>query len=128
MDQEFVIVLPSSLGGANVNQIFNLVLDVVAHGLSINVDYGIGATLEVVNVMPKTWATRSLLFDEPRGEAEELAAFHIGSQHVDLLWIVPMHQKEIELIRNQGLDVLRDWEAGAEFDLIDPERPSFIDS
>src|SRR5262249_55451965 len=85
---EFLLILPPELGVATVEQAAHYLLDIVAHGLRADVDYRPGYVIPQITVAPTCWSTHAAFLDEPLGEPEELGSFHVGPEHIDLLWVI----------------------------------------
>lgn len=124
---ELMMVLPRDLGGTTFKQVSSLMLDVMAYGLTSTATLKIGYTFAPSPHVPSHWSARALLLDEPAGEPEELATFHVDGLHVDLLWIVPIYETEYEGIKQNGLEWFYDLEQKSEWSLADPHRPSFLE-
>jgi hypothetical protein len=118
--------LPKDLAGASIDEVISFILDVAVHSLRRDVNFEIGATISETSLMPQSWAPRALILDEPRGEPEELEYFHIGHQHVNLIWLVPIYKAEYELIAREGVDAFYRLEEQSDWSLADPNRPSVI--
>lgn len=74
---------------------------------------------------PKNWPS-ALLFDEPRGEPNELNHFYIGMQHVKLSWVVPIFQNEYDLIKRHGIAAFDTAINQAELSLVEIRRESCL--
>ena len=74
---------------------------------------------------PEGWP-KALLFDQPNGEPEELSCFHVGAQHINLLWVVPIHGAEYELIKKVGIESFDKAIQSIELSLVDVRRPSCV--
>jgi hypothetical protein len=122
---ELLMVLPGDLGGATFNEVSSFMFDVFAYGLTSTAPLRVGGSIAPSPLVPQAWPTRALLFDEPAGEPEDLATFHVDGLHVDLLWVVPIYPGEYERIRQDGLDWFYDRERESEWSLADPHRPPF---
>jgi hypothetical protein len=123
---ELLLTLPRDLGGATSQEVVSLALDVMAYSLRRDVPFKIGLTIPETPLMPKAWSPRALLVDEPRGEPEELTSLRIGSQHVKLVWLVPIHGDERQLIVDEGLDSFDQLAQDSDWSLADPGRPSLL--
>lgn len=123
-DWELLAVLPSSLAGASVEEVTNFILDLMAYSLRADVRIAPGETIPPSPLMPVSWVPRAILLDEPRGEAEELVHFQIGSQLVHLIWAIPIYKQELELIVQSGLEAFDQLQRLAEWSLVDPDRPA----
>ena len=122
-DRELFMALPPTLGGAEFEEVTNFILDVCIYSLREDVDFARGQTIPPTDRAPSAWAARAALLDEPRGEPEELAQLRVGSQQVELVWIVPIHQHELELIHSKGLDAFDQLQELSDWSLADPNRP-----
>ncbi len=71
--------------------------------------------------VPEGWP-KALLFDDPRGEPNELNQFYIGLQHVTLSWVVPIFASEYELIMNNGIESFDSAVNNAEVSLVEVRR------
>jgi len=67
-----------------------------------------------------------LLFDDPRGEPNELNQFYIGMQHVTLSWAVPIFGSELELIESSGIESFDTAVENAEVSLVEVRREACI--
>lgn len=124
---ELMMVLPRDLGGATFKQVSSLMLDVMVYGLTSQTPLRIGYTFTPSPHIPSDWSARSLLLDEPAGEPEDLATFHVDGLHIELLWIVPIYDSEREGIQQKGLEWFYDLEEESEWSLADPHRPPFVE-
>ena len=75
--------------------------------------------------VPLGWP-RALLFDEPRGEPNELNYFHIGSQHITLSWLVPIFDSEYDLIKSNGIEAFDIAVNEAEVSLVEVRRDACV--
>lgn len=125
---EFVMILPASLAGASRSEVTSFILDVTAYSLRSDVRIARGNTIPETGPMPRSWQPRAVLMDEPTGEPEELSTFHVGIQHVNLLWLVPIYQDELKLIAEKGLSAFDGFCERAKWSLADPARPSVLSS
>jgi len=74
---------------------------------------------------PEGWPS-ALLFDDPRGEPNELNQFYIGMQHVTLSWVVPIFSSEYDLIKTSGIESFDAAIENAEVSLVEVRRESSI--
>ena len=72
---------------------------------------------------PEKWTAKAILIDELRGESEALERIAVGSETVELQWVVPISQKEAALISDQGIDAFDAHVEGMAHSIIDPARP-----
>lgn len=123
---ELFVTLPSALCSDSPQDVTNLILDLAVYSLRSDVKFAVGEAIPESSLVPASWAAKAFLLDEPRGEPEELSNFHIGTQHVDLIWVVPIYSDEFQLIKTRGLDAFDRLEALSEWSLADPNRPSVV--
>ncbi len=125
---ELLMVLPKEVAIEQEDKIKNYLFDVASYLLN-----ALGRQLTVGTIIPESplapigWP-KALLFDEPRGEPEELSCFHIGSQHVDLFWLIPIYGSEYELIKEKGLGAFDKLYETEDISLVDINRPSLATS
>ena len=74
---------------------------------------------------PEGWP-KALLFDEPRGEPNELNQFYIGMQHVVLSWVVPIFGSEYDLIKTCGIESFDAAVTEAEVSLVEVRRDACV--
>lgn len=74
---------------------------------------------------PEGWP-KAILFDDPRGEPNELNQFYIGMQHVTLSWVVPIFGSEYELIKGNGIESFDAAVSEAEVSLVEVRREACI--
>ncbi len=74
---------------------------------------------------PAGWP-KALLFDEPSGEPEELSCFNIGLQNVSLLWVVPIHGAEYDLIKAKGIERFDEAIRTIDLSVVDVRRQSCV--
>lgn len=126
ISRELLLVLPADLGGATETEVQNLLLDVAAHCATEGSIPNPGAVIEELMRAPVNWRARGMLFDSPRGEPEELEHFHVGAQHVRLIWACPIYREEADLISSGGLDAFDAAESRSDVSIIDPCRSSYL--
>ena len=101
---ELLLVVPFDVGIDQLEVINAYVFDIVAHILNkLDCEIQSEDVLAPSSFAPQNWPS-AVLFDEPRGEPEEVSHFHIGMQSVALKWLVPIFSSEYELINNQNID------------------------
>ena len=123
---ELCMILPNDLGGASADEVVSLILDVAVHSYRKDVRCSVGATISETPLMPAKWNPKALLFDELRGEPEELSHVLVGAQSVEVLWLVPIYGDEQELIASEGIDAFDRLDAQTDWSVADPRRPSFV--
>jgi len=75
--------------------------------------------------VPEDWPN-AILFDDPRGEPNELNHFYIGMQHVTLSWVVPIFSSEYELIKSSGIESFDAAVTDADTSLVEIRRDACI--
>jgi hypothetical protein len=121
---ELFMALPGDLRGATPQQVESFMMDVAAYSLRSNVKFCVSETIPETPLMPPSWAPRAILLEEPRGEPEELESFSVGSQQINLIWLVPIYKEELDFIREHGIEQFDELESKSEWSLVDPTRPS----
>jgi hypothetical protein len=123
-DAELLLTVPADHAGASLDEVFSFVLDVAVYCRRPGIHLEPGSLVPESPLVPKAWRARALLFDEPRGEKEELEQTHVGQQAVRLIWAVPIHGDEYNLIERDGIEAFdrRIEEAG--MSLAEPDRRS----
>lgn len=108
-NSELLMVLAYDVVDDEIEAISNYIFEISAHiintlGRNLKPEEVISKNLEnEIKSVPEGWPN-ALLFDEPRGEPNELNYFHIAMQHVKLSWVVPIFASEYELIKASGID------------------------
>ena len=125
---ELYMVVPAGLAGTSVQEVASFMLDVMAYSLRRDVAFRVGQTIPETPLMPRAWKPRALLLDELRGEPEDMSSFHVGIQHVKLVWLVPIHEDERRLIGERGLEEFDRLDQDSDWSLADPSRPSVLAS
>ena len=123
---ELCMILPDELGGASAEEVVSVILDVAVHSYREDVRGEVGATIPETPLMPANWQPKALLFDELRGEPEELSHVSVGDQCIEVLWLVPIYADDRELIKNDGIEAFDLLDAQSEWSVADPKRPSFV--
>ncbi len=108
-NSELLMVLPYDVVDDEIEAISNYIFEISAHiintlGRNLKPEEVISENLKnEIEAMPEGWP-KALLFDEPRGEPNELNYFHIAMQHVKLAWVIPIFASEYDLIQNRGIE------------------------
>lgn len=123
---EFLLCVPDDFGGASRNQIKNFLLDIVAYSLQKAVTVDEGFIIPPTDLAPKEWTTRAFLFDEARGEPEELAFFEIGKQKVNLIWVTPITEEERIFIKENSLEEFDKIVEESDYSILDVNRESMV--
>jgi Suppressor of fused protein (SUFU) len=123
---ELCMILPDELAGASADEVVSLMLDVAVHSYRKDVRCSVGATIPETPLMPAKWPPKALLFDELRGEPEELSHISVGDRCIELLWLVPIYGDEQELIKREGIDAFDLLDAQSDWSVADPRRPSLV--
>ena len=125
VNHEFMMVLPRDLGDSSVEEVTFFMMDIVAYSVTENPNFQEGTTIPETLLAPKQWKPRAILVDTPRAEPKELSECHIGSQTVNLYWLVPIYKDEYELIMKKGLEDFDKLCDQADLSLADINRSSF---
>lgn len=121
-DAELLLTLPEAVASEKPDTIINYVFDIAAYVLE-----SLGRSPKSEDVVPESqlapegWP-EAILFDEPRGEPESLESFHVGVQHVNLLWLVPIFGSEYSLIKTEGVAAFDSAAEKLEFSLVEVRR------
>ncbi len=125
-DTELLLAVPSHIVEEQSEAIVNYIFDISSYLLET---LGKNAEAEVVvpesPLAPSGWP-KALLFDQPCGEPEELACFHVGAQHVNLLWVVPIFGTEYDLIKTKGIESFDEAIQTIDLSVVDVRRPSCV--
>lgn len=125
-DHELLFVLPKDLGGASTSDVFNYLLDISAYALRDDVKFGVESLIKESTLAPESWNPKAIFIDEARGESESFEKMHVGTQHVSLLWLVPIYNNEYHQILVNGIDSFDRLCDKSEFSLVDVARPSVV--
>ena len=82
---ELCMILPHELGGASADEVVSFMLDVAVYSYRKDVQCSAGATIPETPLMPAQWRPKALLFDELRGEPEDLSHISVGAQCIEVL-------------------------------------------
>ncbi|NRB39550.1 MAG: suppressor of fused domain protein [Pseudomonadales bacterium] len=103
-NSELLMVIPFEVGFDQIETISDYIFDISSYILTT-----LGRNIKFEDLIPESelapadWP-KALFIDVPRGEPEELRSFHIGMQHVNLSWLVPIFAKEYDLIKTSGIE------------------------
>ena len=123
-NSELLLVLPYDIIDDEVGAISHYIFDISTHiinSLERNLSAEEIVPEHAIEQVPEGWP-RALLFDEPRGEPNELNNFYIGMQHVKLSWVVPIFDSEYTLIKNSGIESFDAAIHDAEVSLVEVRR------
>lgn len=126
-NSELLMVLPYDVVDDQLESVSRYVFDIanyIVNTQSTNIKSEDLIPDGLVSV-PENWPT-ALLFDDPRGEPDELNYFHIGMQHVKLSWVIPIFDSEYELIKISGIESFDAAVGNAEVSLVEIRRDSCI--
>ncbi|MCP3064168.1 suppressor of fused domain protein [Myxococcus sp. K38C18041901] len=123
---EFLLVLPADLGGATFEEVAGFLMDFVVHSRRDDVKVEPGRAIPPSERVPKAWPTRALLVDEAVGEDEEFGGLHLGPQHIELCWLVPLHEAEYAFIQKEGFDAFSELLDASDLSPADVRRPSLV--
>lgn len=101
-DLELLLPVFSADAISNEQVIVNYLLDIMAYCVRNKV--GVGTAIRLPNYCPNYWTTKAILFDEARAEDESFNDIWVGNQNITILWLVPINEKEYELIKLKGLE------------------------
>lgn len=125
-NNELLMVLPFDVAEDQWDSVSNYLFDIssyIVNDLGRNVQFE-DIKAESANA-PEGWPG-AILFDEPRGEPNELKQFYIGMQHITLSWVVPIFSTECDLIRSHGIDAFDSAIESAEASLVEVRRESSL--
>lgn len=122
--RELLFVIPQEASEEDQRSAFAFLVDVCAHVLELE------QRLEVPSMSPPSkvspWEMKAILFDEPRGEPEDLESIPTGSGDAKLTWVVPLHESEWKLATQRGLETLDEYFEANSVDLVDIHRRSLV--
>lgn len=126
-NSELLMVLPFDIADDQLEAVSEYVFDIsnyIVNTLGRNVKSEDLISVGLI-ASPEGWP-EALLFDDPRGEPNELNYFHIGMQHVKLSWVVPIFGSEYELIKTSGIESFDAAVENAETSLVEVRRDACI--
>ncbi|AGC48774.1 hypothetical protein MYSTI_07502 [Myxococcus stipitatus DSM 14675] len=123
---EFLLVLSADLGGATFEEVAGFLMDFVLYSRRDDVEVQPGRAVPPSPLVPKSWPTRALLVDEALGEDEEFERLHLGPQHIELWWLVPLHEAEHAFIQKEGFDAFSELLDASESSPAEVHRPSLV--
>lgn len=126
INKELLMALPHDLGGATRDEVFDFMLNVTAHVITVLDDTDPPRISPESPLAPKEWKPKALLFDQARSEPEELSELAVGSHVVELLWVVPIYNSEYRFISEQGIEAFDALAGKAELSLADVNRDPFV--
>jgi hypothetical protein len=125
-NSELLMVLPFDIADEQWDAISRYVFDISRYLINT-----LGHNVKSADLLPESdlapddWP-QALLFDDPRGEPNELNYFHIGMQHVTLSWVVPVFASECDLIKNSGIEAFDTAVDHAEVSLVEVRRDACV--
>ena len=96
------MALEEGLGGESVDRVCAYLCDLIAHSIENTDGAEPPRVMGASPLAPEKWTAKAILIDELRGESEALERIAVGSETVELQWVVPISQKEAALILDQG--------------------------
>lgn len=120
---EWMMALEEGLGGESVDRVCAYLCDLIAHSIENTDGAEPPRVMGASPLAPEKWTAKAILIDELRGESEALERIAVGSETVELQWVVPISQKEAALILDQGIDAFDAHVEGMAHSIIDPARP-----
>ena len=125
-NSELFLAVPSHIVDEQSEKIANYIFDISSYLINT-----LGRNIKAEDVVPESelapegWP-KALLFDQPSGEPEELSCFHIGKQQIDLLWVVPIHGAEYNLIMKDGIESFDEAIQNIDLSVVDVRRASCV--
>lgn len=123
---ELLFCLPKDLGGVKNVDIVNYLLDISVYSLRADTLIEVETTIPESSLAPSLWTTKAILFDEARGEPEDMSCFHIGQQSINLFWLIPLTNKEYKYIKECGQEAFDNIADNTDIALIDVNRDSIV--
>lgn len=123
---ELMFCLPNNLGGSKSSDIVNYLLDISVYTLRDDVTIEIGSTIPESPLAPIQWSTKAILFDEARGEPEDMSCFQIGQQTVELFWLIPLMGTEYQCIKEHGLELFDTAVSNTGISMLDVNRKPIV--
>jgi hypothetical protein len=123
---ELYFVMGKDLGQASEDEVFDYLLDISIYSFRNCSKFSAETIIPESNLSPKAWKLNSILVDEPRGEHESFESLHIGTQHVEMLWLVPTYETEYHYIKEMGIDKFDLLCDSSVFSVADLSRPAFV--
>ncbi|ENX63765.1 MULTISPECIES: suppressor of fused domain protein [Acinetobacter] len=126
---EYLFALPYDFVEKNEEMIVKYLLDIALHLSKSEAESDIRVISEI-NVAPNCFLQKSILVDEARGEAEELADIFIAEKfnNVALRWVIPVYKDEADFILKNGIEEFDCLESSSNLSLVDINRNSFLDT
>ncbi len=125
-DSELLLVLPHDVAHEQREEISHYLFDISSYLIdTLGRNVKAEDILPEMSVVPEGWP-KAILFDEPRGEPENLTSFLIGEQHVNLHWVVPIFGVEYSLIKSEGIEAFDQAIDNIDLSLLDTGRDSCV--
>lgn len=126
---ELLMVLPFDIVSDQAKTLSDFLFNIAKHLLNSNnrtiPPQNIVLSSHLDSTVPSNWP-KALLFDDPIGEPDTLHRFYIGTQNVQLRWVVPIFESEYHLIKNQGMEAFDQAVEDSDVNLVDPKRQSCV--
>ncbi|WP_158266940.1 suppressor of fused domain protein [Chitinophaga niastensis] len=123
---EYIFVLPCDLGGADIESVYNYLLDISAHTVINIEDISTPRVMGESKLAPAAWKTKAILFDELRGEDENFSTIPYGDLfNTKFIWAVPIHESEYKSITENGIEFFDSLEQLSEISIVDVTRAPF---
>ncbi|WP_341279095.1 suppressor of fused domain protein [Paenibacillus sp. FSL H8-0537] len=120
---EWMLALPSDLGGEKQERIFHYFADLIAHHIEKASSSSVPLVMGSSALAPDNWNAKALLIDELRGESDSLEELKVGDEVFPLLWAVPITEKEAAIILEKGIEDFDEIFEKSDYSIIDPCRP-----
>jgi hypothetical protein len=105
------------LGPARIE---DYLFDLAAHLLRYSARPTAGSVMPDSTLAP--WEMPAIIFDDARGEPEDLERYHADGTDARLLWAIPAFADEAQLVRDDGIDAFDRLVSASDLSLADVRR------
>ena len=125
---QFEIMFASGydMAGSSLGNLMDYVLDIAAFAVQHPQMFQVSKTLPRSPLAPKPWKMNCILVDAARGEPEHFENIVVLGGSVKVLWLIPLHGDEYDLIKKQGVEAFDSLCEEQELSVIDLNRKSFV--
>lgn len=123
--KEYFMVLPRGQGGASQKSVANYLIDLSAHIIKNTKRFDGPRVFDESDLAPKKWKPKAILIDEATGEDEDFSN-PVGVGDVEILWLVPLFQSEVNKILNDGIEAFDKMRESQELSIVDINRSAFV--
>ena len=120
------MALPKNIGGAESKEVEDYIIDLMAYSVRDDIKFNSEMIIPNIKRVPSIWRQQAVLIDEPTGEADELQEFEVGTDKIELLWILPVYSSEAEKIKHDGLEWFDKKVEESDLSVIDLARDNFV--